>query len=272
MKRCPTCKRAFDDDTLSFCLEDGTPLVAEREGRSDSQETLVSPRAPGITDDSGLAATQAYTHLPGKATVSGSGYQLPSAQPYGPAGTQRKTWPWVVGIGAILLLIVVAIVVVAFTVPGLMRASENGNRPAPSPRPESSVTPAPTTSPAWTSDVPTDSEQVLAQLSKLERAWTEANFKGDKEALETILADEYVGNDDQTRTKRQYIASLKPDDSVNDWEISDLTVNQTAERAVVNGTLTEETDEGTAVYNFVDTFVWRDHRWQAVASRTTRVK
>ena len=46
MKRCPTCKRSFEDDTLSFCLEDGTPLVTEAGVRGDSQETLVSPRPP----------------------------------------------------------------------------------------------------------------------------------------------------------------------------------------------------------------------------------
>src|SRR5215213_2152654 len=27
MKRCPECSRNYTDDTLSFCLEDGTPLV-----------------------------------------------------------------------------------------------------------------------------------------------------------------------------------------------------------------------------------------------------
>jgi hypothetical protein len=27
MKRCPECRRDYTDDTLSFCLEDGTPLV-----------------------------------------------------------------------------------------------------------------------------------------------------------------------------------------------------------------------------------------------------
>jgi hypothetical protein len=273
MKRCPTCKRAFDDETLSFCLEDGTPLVTETASRSDSQETLVSPRGLGDASagvDPGLARTQSYNQLPGKATISASPYS--QAQPYGPATRQRKTWPWIVGIGAILLVIVIAIVVVAFTVPGLLRASENGNRPGPTPRPDSSVTPTPSASPTSFSDVPTDSAVVLSQLSKVEMEWTEANIKGDKEALERILADEYVGNDDKSRTKRKYIDSLTPDESVNDWELSDLTVDQTGERAVVHGTLKEETDEGTETYNFVDTFVWRDHRWQAVASTATRVK
>ena len=27
MKRCPTCNRTFTDDALSFCLDDGAPLL-----------------------------------------------------------------------------------------------------------------------------------------------------------------------------------------------------------------------------------------------------
>jgi hypothetical protein len=269
MKHCPTCKRSFDDDTLSFCLEDGTPLVADTGARPDSQETLVSPRAPAMGSES--APTQSYGQLPGKSTVSASPYRPPVA-PYGQAAPKRKTWPWVIGILALLSILAVAIVV-ALTVPGFLRASKNDNRPQPSPsRPVASVTPTPNASPAATDDVPTDSAEVLAQLTKLEKDWTEANIKGDKQALEKILADEYVGNDDNSRTKRKYIDTIKPDTSVENWELNDLTVNQTGDRAVVNGSLKEETPGETYVYDFVDTFVWRDHRWQAVASHATRVK
>lgn len=40
MKICPKCGQAFDDDSLSFCLNDGTPLVA-----GESQPTVVMPPA-----------------------------------------------------------------------------------------------------------------------------------------------------------------------------------------------------------------------------------
>ena len=269
MKHCPTCKRAFDDDTLSFCLEDGTPLVADPGPRPDSQETLVSPRGPasGSEGGSALPPTQAYSQLPGKSTVSALPYQSPGA----PYAKKRKTWPWVVGILAILSIVVVAIVA-AFTVPGFL-GSKNGNRPEPSPsRPVPSVTPTPNASPS-TNDVPTDSAQVLAQLTKLEKDWTEANIKGDKQALEKILADDYVDNEDNSaRTKREYIDSTKPDTSVENWEVYDVTVNQTGDRAVVSGRLKQETTDGSESYEFVDTFVWRDHRWQAVTAHTTSVK
>ena len=28
MKRCPTCNKTFTDPTLSYCIDDGTPLAA----------------------------------------------------------------------------------------------------------------------------------------------------------------------------------------------------------------------------------------------------
>jgi hypothetical protein len=39
MKRCPTCGRRYDDDTLNFCLEDGANLSFGQ----DSESTLISP-------------------------------------------------------------------------------------------------------------------------------------------------------------------------------------------------------------------------------------
>ena len=38
MKQCPTCRTNYADDTLRFCLEDGTPLID-----SGEQETVVRP-------------------------------------------------------------------------------------------------------------------------------------------------------------------------------------------------------------------------------------
>ncbi len=41
MKRCLQCRRRYSDDSLNFCLDDGSPLSAE----PDSEPTLVSPPA-----------------------------------------------------------------------------------------------------------------------------------------------------------------------------------------------------------------------------------
>ena len=279
MKRCPTCKRTFDDDTLSFCLEDGTPLVRDASSRADSQETLVSP-SPSVPDPdrSGLPPTQAYNQLPGNATIQASRFTVPAGQGYDPGTKPRRVWPWVVAILAILFLVIAAVAMV-IVIPPMLRASKNDNRPLPTPtRSVNPTTPTPTTeetptaSPAVAEeDVPDDEDEVKSQLTKIEEEWTEANVKGDKEALERILAEEYVGGP-TSHTKREYIDKLTADSSIKSWELQDLTVDQDGARATVHGTLRDETDKGTEVYDFTDKFVWRDHRWQAVASKATRVK
>jgi len=45
MKYCPSCNRAFSDDTLRFCLEDGIPLVTlyqDQQFQNSQAETLVT--------------------------------------------------------------------------------------------------------------------------------------------------------------------------------------------------------------------------------------
>jgi cytoskeletal protein RodZ len=39
MKRCPSCRRRYSDDSLNFCLDDGSTLFAE----PDSEPTLIAP-------------------------------------------------------------------------------------------------------------------------------------------------------------------------------------------------------------------------------------
>lgn len=272
MKRCPTCSRSFDDDSLSFCLDDGTPLVGDLSQRRDSQETLVSP-PPSFPhpETSGLPGTQAADPYPGKATVTGSQFDSSAAQAYG-APKPRRTWPWVVAI-LFAVLLIGGIVIAAVMIPPMLRAANDGNRAQPTPVPPDRAAKAtPESSPADSADdVPDDEDEVLAQLTKLEEEWTRANVKGDKQALEDILADEYTGGP-TTHSKREYINSLTPDTSIKSWELRDLAVDQDDERATVKGTLIDQLEKGEEAYSFEDKFVWRDHRWQAVASQSSRVK
>jgi hypothetical protein len=273
VKRCPTCNRSFDDDTLSFCLEDGTPLIRDSASRADSQETLVSAAPPVLPAGSALPPTQTYGQLPGKGTVDAWQFNAPAAQAYVPASKQRRTWPWVIGILAIVLIVIVGVVIAAVIIPPMLRDTGSDHKPQPTPtRSDWTATPTPIASPSEVADdVPDDEDEVLSQLTKLEEDWTRANVKGDKDALERILADEYVGGA-TTHTKREYIDSLTPDPSIKSWELKDLTVEQDDDQATVKGTLTQETTKGTEVSEFTDKFVWRDHRWQAVASHSSRVK
>lgn len=259
MKRCPTCKRTFEDDSLAFCLEDGSPLVAE--SGPDSQATLVSPAPPPATQ---LPPTQFAQYQPAASPVV--------------AAPKRRVWPWVVG--ALVVFLFFVIVIAAAVAIRLIKNSPNSNRhtivanmPTPQPSetqsPEApSPTPEESTSPA---EAPTDEDVVQNQLTDLEKRWTQANIDGDKHALEQILADEYSGGD-PAHSKRQYIDELKPDTAVKSWELEDLAVDLNGDRATMTGYLKQVTTSGNEVYSFSDDFVWRDGRWQATGSRTVRVK
>ncbi len=260
MKRCPTCKREFED-SITYCLDDGSPLV--NESRPDSDETLVSPSARDIP-------TAQYGQLGGKATVTGSVADLPIMPAYGAAPEKRSVWPWVIGGLAILFLFGIVIAAV-IAIPKMV------NRPNPD-RGVASESPAPsvpdTQAPAQSSSAtgaPTDETVVLSQLTELEKQWTVANLEGDKDALDQILADDYRGGN-PSHTKQQYLDEIKADSTVKSWEFQDLRLQLDGDRATLDGYLRQETTRGTEVYSFTDKFVWRDGRWQATGSRTTRVR
>ncbi len=228
-----------------------------------------SPSSPPAGTGGKLPPPQVYGDLPGKATINASPFSARAAQALIPP--QRRTWPWIVVVVVVVLIVIGGIVIAAVVIPPLLRDSGNDNRARPTPaRSVSTATPVASPS-ADESDVPDDEDEVASQLSKVEDEWTRANVNGDKQALEKILADEYVGGP-SSHTKREYIDSLTPDKTIKSWELKDLTVEQDNDRATVHGTLTNETTTGPQVYDFTDTFVWRDHRWQAVESKGSRIK
>jgi len=91
MKHCPTCKRAFDDDTVTLCPDDGSALAS-------------APDAPAPQSDGGLG---------GKATWNPTQDQLAEIQKTVVAITrpERKSWPWVV-VAIVVLLILIGLVAI----------------------------------------------------------------------------------------------------------------------------------------------------------------
>ena len=117
MKVCPQCNQAFNDDSLSYCLLDGTALVA-----TESQPTIVMPSS---------AAPVTTVMSPVQSPKSGS-----------------KIW-----IAALVLLILfvisgfVGLLIFLYVSQG---QSTNANRPVivnATPLPKASATPKPTPSP-----------------------------------------------------------------------------------------------------------------------------
>jgi hypothetical protein len=97
VKRCPTCLRSYADNTLRFCLEDGTELsiVDERTG-DDPQRTEKFPAA--VTQ---AAHDAVRVNIP----TSQTGAPLPAAQPTKSSSLVLKI---LVGIVAMAVIVVVA--------------------------------------------------------------------------------------------------------------------------------------------------------------------
>jgi hypothetical protein len=156
MKRCPTCKREFED-SITYCLDDGSPLVTE--SRPDPDATQVNPSPSGRD----IPTTQ-YGQLGGKATVSGSVADLPVMPAYGATPEKRRVWPWVVAGLAILFLIGIVIAAV-IAIPKIVNRP-NPNRAVTTESPSSSAPDTRTPSDSSSANAaPSDEKVVLSQLT-----------------------------------------------------------------------------------------------------------
>src|SRR5688572_24554122 len=280
MKRCQTCNKTFTDPNLSFCIDDGTPLVDTT--ASADETTVVSPSSV-----SGPPPTEVYKPRDWQAPD----YQPPGFQNSTYAPTKRKTWPWVVGIFAALLIGIIGIGIAgAIFIPKLVRRTSNQNnsnlraeRPgnvnsnlnssAPVP-PASSESPDIAVEDDDAIPPPTDKDVVLADLTNIEHEWTVANVNADKKKLDRILGDDYVGisGDGRTQGKAEYLRTIERDTTIQKWEFEDLKVALLGDRATLEGVIRLQLPDQETSYKFKDKFVWRDGRWQAVGSEVTRIE
>lgn len=274
MKRCPTCNKTFTDRNLSFCIDDGTPLLPVDEAFDAAQDeaTIVSPPVGAP-----VASSSEPVYQP-------PGSYVPPGPPPGPE-SKRKAWPWVVGILVLLLLALAGLGIAAATfIPSMLRASnENANSNVNLSPSNSNENPGTNENAAdgnsnadWTAEQttpPTNESDVLSMLTDLEHEWTVANINADKKKLNRILADDYVGTtfDGKTQGKADYLKTIERDTTIQKWEFDDLKVNLLGDRATLMGVLRLEVknQQGQVVpaaFRFTDKFVWRDNRWQAVSS------
>lgn len=263
MKRCPTCNRNYTDQNLSFCIEDGTPLVPVDE----------APSSSGI----------AQTETDDKGSWSGPAYTPPS---YIPKTERRRVWPWVLGIFAFLFigLLGLGIAGAVFLPRWIEQAGSNSNANANTQTDKtsqntnvSSATPEVPSEDSKSVDEssapPSDEAQVLAQLTEIEHEWTVANINADKKALDRILADDYVGRVETGRPegKAEYIRNIKRDTMIQSWEFHDLKVNLKGDRATLDGVIMLRIQNQELFYRFTDKFVWREGRWQATSSEVAQI-
>ena len=293
MKRCPTCNKTFTDPNLSFCIDDGTPLVKVDTPAYDSEATLVSP-SPSVNDSSS-EVTQTYGQGEAPSDWKGPVYQPPGSFVRQPQTTKGRVWPWIVGI-LVLLLAVAGMGIAAVIFIKIKRQARNLNENTSIRQPNananantnrnsnSSVTNTNengNTSANLNSNTnsasqpPTNEDQALSDLTDIENEWSAANINADKKKLQRILADDYVGTnlDGMMQGKADYIRDIKPDPSIKHWDFDNLKLSLKRDRATLSGTVTLEVEgQDDVVLRFTDKFVWRDARWQAVGSEVSRVK
>src|SRR5688572_18287947 len=250
MKRCRTCNRTYTDPTLTYCIDDGTPLTADV---VDDESTVVTPQA-----NDGRSTEEDWNAVSYRPP---SGYVPPGS---GPAEKRRRAWPWVVGVlGAFILGAVALTIAAAIFVPRMLQSRQ------PNP-PVVVTTEEPTPVENVDAPAPTDEAAVLAQLTDIENEWTVANLNADKKKLDRILADDYVGQaplpERGLQGKKEYLDQITRDLVTERWEFTDLKVDLSGDRATLTGRITFYGGGQQEDYNFTDKFVWRNGRWQATGS------
>jgi TonB family protein len=103
IKRCPACSRTYSDESISFCLADGTLLSAPLEAAKEEPpptEILPSTQAPVPPTEPASPAVPTMTSLPGGGKYS----PLPGSEP---RSTNSQLLIW-----ASLAIVAVAIIVI----------------------------------------------------------------------------------------------------------------------------------------------------------------
>ncbi|MBD0371256.1 MAG: DUF4190 domain-containing protein [Pyrinomonadaceae bacterium] len=163
MKRCPSCERTYTDDALSFCPNDGTPLVTDAPPSSFDPQATIMASPPKVNAPSGPfgqppsdwpsqppaaqndwsappPAPQQQTgwgdtpgsYQPGSQVMGGTGWQAPPPPPFpGAGGGQQKTLAIASLVLGILSLVCLGIITgpVAIIL-GVMALNKEKNEPA----------------------------------------------------------------------------------------------------------------------------------------------
>ena len=124
MKRCPQCNRTYTDDALSFCLDDGSPLV------STSAPSSFDPGATVQYPSSRDTSPQPTIAYPGQMSTPPTPPATPPSQPawtpMPPSQPQKRSvWPWLLGIGAVLVFMGIGVVILIFAIASVTNSNNN---------------------------------------------------------------------------------------------------------------------------------------------------
>ena len=153
MKTCPLCRRSYEDDSLVFCLDDGTRLVG-RQDQPDPNATWHLPQAPSSSEAAPTVMPPRPTVPSPQPTITArpDQYQYRPAVNDEPSNHKRNPLPWIL---AIVFVIGISAVAIAYILTRGGSTNVATKSPTPDPRATPIVaTPEPTQSPG-TSPQPT---------------------------------------------------------------------------------------------------------------------
>jgi cytoskeletal protein RodZ len=127
MKRCPQCNRTYSDDALSFCLDDGSPLLSASAPSSfDPSATVQYPQGRETSPPPTIAFPAGAAPPP---PPPGGQQPPPQWSPMPPAQPQKRSvWPWLLGIGAVFVFLGIGLVILIFVIAKV--TNDNSNRVA----------------------------------------------------------------------------------------------------------------------------------------------
>lgn len=116
-------------------------------------------------------------------------------------------------------------------------------------------------------------------IKQLEREWTDAQKAGDIARLSQIIADDWsgLGTDGNKSVKADFLNNIKSGRSkMTAFEFGPMDVKVLGNVAIVQGSDTEKSvtngQDSSGKWVWMDVFVKRDGKWQAVRSQSAQVK
>jgi PAN domain-containing protein len=101
MKTCPSCHRSYSDETMKFCLDDGTSLVREFTSLDNPGATLVLPDSRVIKSAPTAAGPQpTLPYNAGQMRMNPGAFAAPDLSAREPA--RRSPLPWLLGIAIVI--------------------------------------------------------------------------------------------------------------------------------------------------------------------------
>lgn len=117
--------------------------------------------------------------------------------------------------------------------------------------------------------------QTTPALADVEQQWARALDQHDSAVIACILADEFQDTDadGQLHNRGEALARV-PQPRRGNNQLSSLTLQRSGNTGYVRGlnTVVDPAGKPVAQVRFTDIFVYRDHRWQAIAGQETLVK